>query len=313
MVNLEVIDKIYKQVKKMKNDGINAQYIPDLAKVNPNIFAISICMLDGTTYNFGDSEKEIGLESCSKVFNLALALKKYGTNTLQDKIGTYSSSYDFNSIVAANNIENHTINSFNNGGAIATVSLMYQKNQKNQKKFEKELHDNINDFAGRKLKTNEHLYESEMSTNDHNLSIVYLLKGYNRFYGEVIPCVEAYTKMCSLMVTSKDASIMAATLANKGQNPLTKKTIIDKKEEVHYILTHMLTNGMYTESEKWMTDIGLPAKSGVGGMIIIVVPGVMGIGIVSPPLNKAGNSYKGVVAAKMIAHQLNLNLYTTVL
>ena len=309
MVNLEVINKIYKQVKKMKNDGINAQYIPDLAKVNPKIFAISVCMLDGTTYNFGDSEKEIGLESCSKVFNLALALKKYGINTLQEKIGTYSSSYDFNSIVAANNIENHTINSFNNGGAMATVSLMYQKNQK---KFEKELHDNINDFAGRKLKVNEPLFQSEMSTNDHNLSLAYLLKGYNRFYGDVIPCVEAYTKMCSLMVTSKDASIMAATLANKGLNPFTKKNIIDK-DKVQYILTHMLTNGMYTESEKWMTDIGLPAKSGVGGMIIIVVPGVMGIGIVSPPLNKAGNSYKGTVAAKMIAEKLNLNLYNSVL
>ena len=105
---------------------------------------------------------------------------------------------------------------------------------------------------------------------------------------------------------------MAATLANKGQNPLTKKNIIDK-DKVQYILTHMLTNGMYTESEKWMTDIGLPAKSGVGGMIIIVVPGVMGIGIVSPPLNKAGNSYKGTVAAKMIAEKLNLNLYNSVL
>jgi glutaminase len=310
MINLEVINKIYKKVKKMKNGGENAQYIPHLAKVNQNIFAISICMLDGTTYNFGDSEKEVGLESCSKVFNLALALKKFGVNTLQEKIGTYSSSYDFNSIVAANNIENHTINSFNNGGAMATVSLMYQKNQK---KFEKELHDNINDFAGRKLKVDEQLFQSEMSTNDHNLSLAYLLKGYNRFYGDVMSCVEAYTKMCSLMVTSKDASIMAATLANNGQNPLTKKTIIDKKEEVQYILTHMLTNGMYTESEKWMTDIGLPAKSGVGGMIIIVVPGVMGIGIVSPPLNKAGNSYKGTVAAKMIAEKLNLNLYNSVL
>lgn len=309
MVNLEVINKIYKKVKKMKNGGENAQYIPDLANVNPNIFAISFCMLDGTTYHFGDSEKEIGLESCSKVFNLALALKKYGINTLQEKIGTYSSSYDFNSIVAANNIENHTINSFNNGGAMATVSLMYQKNQK---KFEKELHDNINDFAGRKLKVNDHLFKSEMSTNDHNLSLAYLLKGYNRFYGDVIPCVEAYTKMCSLMVTSKDASIMAATLANKGLNPLTRKNIIDK-DKVQYILTHMLTNGMYTESEKWMTDIGLPAKSGVGGMIIIVVPGVMGIGIVSPPLNKAGNSYKGTIAAKMIAEKLNLNLYNSVL
>ena len=307
MVNLSGIDVLFKRLKKTKNKGINAQYIPDLANVNPNIFAISICTMDGELHNYGDYEKEVGLESCSKVFNLALALKKYGTETLQEKIGTYSSSYEFNSVVAADTISNHTINSFNNGGAMATVSLLYNKNQK---KFEKELHDNINDFAGRKLRINEHLFKSEMSTNNHNLALAYLLKGYNRFYGEVIPCVEVYTKMCSLMVTSKDVAIMAATLSVGGTNPVTKKKVIDKNL-INYILTHMLTNGMYTESEKWMTEIGLPAKSGVGGVIMIIVPGIMGIGIVSPPLNKAGNSYLGTIAAKALADTFNFNVYNT--
>jgi glutaminase len=307
MVNLIGIDILFKKLKKIKNKGVNAQYIPDLAKVNPNLFAVSICTMDGTIHNYGDYEKEVGLESCSKVFNLALALKKYGTKTLEDKIGTYSSSYEFNSVVAADRISNHTINSFNNGGAMATVSLLYNKNQN---KFEKELHDNINEFAGRKLRINEHLFKSEMSTNDHNLSLAYLLKGYNRFYGEVIPCVEVYTKMCSLMVTSKDVAIMAGTLAARGTNPVTKKNIIDRKL-IQYIYTHMLTNGMYTESEKWMTEVGLPAKSGVGGVILMVVPGVMGIGIVSPPLNQAGNSYLGTLAAKAIADTVGLNIYNT--
>ena len=307
MVNINGIDVLFKKLKKMKNKGINAQYIPDLANVNPNIFAISICTTTGQIYNYGDYKKEVALESCSKVFNLALSLKKYGTETHQEKIGTFSSSYDFNSIVAADTISNHTINSFNNGGAMATVSLMYNKNQK---KFEKELHDNINDFAGRPLKINEHLYNSEMSTNDHNMALAFLLKGYNRFYGEVHPCVEVYTKMCSLMVTSKDVAIMAATLASGGKNPITEKNVIENSL-IHYILTHMLTNGMYTESEKWMTEIGLPAKSGVGGVILIVVPGVMGIGIVSPPLNKAGNSYLGTIAAKEIADTFNFNIYNT--
>jgi glutaminase len=308
MVNLTGIDDLFKRLKKTKNKGINAQYIPDLANVNPNIFAISICTMDGEVHNYGDYEKEVGLESCSKVFNLALALKKYGTETLLDKIGTYSSSYDFNSVVAADTISNHTINSFNNGGAMATVSLMYNKTQK---KFEKELHDNINDFAGRPLRVNEHLYNSEMSSNDHNMALAYLLKGYHRFYGEVLPCVQAYTKMCSLMVTSKDVAIMAATIANRGTNPVTKKPVIDKNL-IHYILTHMLTNGMYTESEKWMTEVGLPAKSGVGGVIMLIVPGIMGIGIVSPPLNKAGNSYLGTIAAKVLSDTFNFSIYNTI-
>ena len=151
-------------------------------------------------------------------------------------------------------------------------------------------------------------FQSELNNLDHNLAIGYLLKSYGRFYGDVIPTITAYTKQCSALVTSKDVAIMAATIANYGVNPKTNKKVIDKKF-IPYITHHMAANGMYGYSETWMTNIGMPAKSGVGGVILIVVPNVMGIGIISPPLDKFGNSAKGIITAQCIEDALHLGIY----
>ena len=273
------LEEIYKKIKKLKITGKNAEYIPELKKVNPNMLAISIYTVDGEQYNVGDHEKEVAMESVSKVFSLALALKTVGIANMSKMIGTEQTISVFDSITAIEDSPNRTINSFQNGGAMATTSIYYDKNQA---KFEKKIFDNMADFAGRKLTYSQKTFESEMTNLDHNLAIGYLLKSYGRFYGEVLPTINAYTKQCSTMATSQDIALMAATIANYGANPKTGKRVVDKKF-IPYILTHMASNGMYGYSETWMTYIGMPAKSGVGGAIMIVIPGEMGIAIISPP------------------------------
>jgi len=294
----EVITKIYNKVKPI-HSGKNADYIPELSKVNPKLYAISIYTIDGNSYNIGDYTTEFAIESCSKIFTLALALEKYGIKTLQTKIGELKAFDKFNSI---NEIleRKHTLNSFSNGGAMATTSLLYNKNKK---LFERSIVDNMNKFAGRKLKMDNNIYLSEISHVDHNLSIAYLLKSLNRFYGDVQETVEVYTRQCSVRTTTQDLAVMAATLANKGLNPKTNKQIIHPKY-IPYILKHMEDNGLYEESDDIIKTIGFPAKSGVSGSLLVVIPGVMGIGIYSPPLNKYGNSVKGIKTMKLISNYI---------
>ena len=295
----EDITKIYNKVKPM-HSGKNADYIPELKKVDPNLYAISIYTIDGYSYNIGDYTTEFAIESCSKIFTLALALEKYGIKTLQNKIGELKAFDKFNSI---NEIleRKHTLNSFSNGGAMATTSLLYEKNQK---KFERNIIDNMNKFAGRKLNMDNKIYLSEFSHVDHNLSIAYLLKSINRFYGDVQETVDVYTRQCSVRTTTQDLAIMAATLANKGLNPKTNKQVIHPKY-ISYILKHMEDNGLYEESDDMIQNIGFPSKSGVSGSLLVVIPGVMGIGIISPPLNQYGNSSKGIKTAKLLSKALD--------
>jgi glutaminase len=301
MITQADILKIYNKLKHTKG-GHNADYIPELSIVDSKLYAISVYTVDGETMNVGDCTHEFAIESCSKVFTLALALEKFGIPYLKKQIGAEKSKEAFNSICSVDRIQNHTINSFDNGGAIATTSLLYKTNTTKQK-YIKEIVENMSNFSGRQLHVNNKIYKSELLHDEHNLAIAYLLKSYNKFYGDIETCVDVYTRQCSVMVTSKDVAVMAATLANGGINPKTKQQII-KPQNVKYILDHMELNGLYNETEKYMSEIGIIAKSGVGGVLLLVVPGVMGIGIISPPLDKFGNSFKGIKTAKMISNLL---------
>lgn len=293
------IKKIYNKLKHTTG-GKNVDYIPELANVDPNLYAISIFTVDGAEFNIGDFKHKFAIESCSKIFTLALALKKYGKKMIKNKIGADTSDDVFNSICAVDKTANHTINSFYNGGAMATTSLLYTPNKD---KFIENIVDYMSDFCDKKLYVNQQIYKSEFSHAEHNLAIAYLLKSHNRFYADVNTCVDVYTKQCSVMVTTKNVALMAATLANNGINPITKKRLVSKTD-TDYIIEHMTLNGLYNETNNWNKEVNLPAKSGVSGLLLIVVPGVMGIGIVSPPLNKYGNSVKGIKTAKLISKLL---------
>jgi glutaminase len=297
MINKENIENIYNKIKSNKIEGKNADYIPELSKVDEKLYAISIYTVDGETYNFGDYTHKFAIESCSKVFTLALALEKYNVAYLKKMIGEKKSDGNFNSICSVGRIKNHTINSFDNGGAMATTSLLYQPDKK---KFIDSILDNMNDFACKKLSVNNKVYNSEISNSQHNLAIAHLLKSYNKFYGDIDTCLDVYTKQCSVMVTTEDVALMAATLANNGINPKSKKRLV-KPENVKYILNHMALDGIYNDNYSWLKKSGVYVKSGVGGIILLVIPGVMGIGIVSPPLNKFGNSTKGIQTSKKIS------------
>jgi len=300
----EDVEKIYNKVKQMKEKGKNADYIPDLKRANPNIYAISVCNVKGEIINFGDYDHAVGIESVSKVFTLALALNIHGIKTLINRIGRKKEVHKFNSMKDVVQLDNHTVNSFVNAGAMATTSLLYDEtksNDNNESEINKIILENMENFAARKLKVNEHLYLSEYKTSEHNKKLISKLVSFNRFYGDPETILKTYTKQCSVMVNSKDISIMAATIANNGINPITHKSLINK-EKTDYIIEHMYDHGLYNETPIWFEKTYFPAKSGVGGIIMIVIPGVMGIGIVSPPLNKYGNSYKGVETGKLLAN-----------
>jgi len=190
---------------------------------------------------------------------------------------------------------------------MATTSLLYQKNNK---AFKKSILDNMNDFASKRLSVGKDIYESESETNSINMSLAYLLKNNKRFYAPVIPTVDTYTYQCSVKVTSDDLARMASVFANGGVNPKTNKELLTKKQ-TEYILNNLLPEGLYEYSDEWIVKTGgdAYAKSGVGGGILIVIPGVCGIGIVSPRLDKHGNSKRGVSAGIKLARKLSKKLF----
>jgi glutaminase len=300
----EDIEKIYNTIRLKNNIGKNADYIPELKNVDSSIYAISICDVKGNIINVGDYNTKVAIESVSKVFTLILALNKHNIKKLLDKIGSSKQVGSFNSLDDVIKIQNHTINSFVNAGAIATTSLLYDKNKsdsENRKNIDKMIKKNMEDFAGEKTKLNNKLYMSELNTNESNRKLVMSLMKYGRFYGEVETIIESYTKQCSYMFSSKNIAVMAATIANYGVNPVTKKRLTSRKN-VEYVVEHMAHHGNYNQSSEWWEETYMPSKSGVGGVIMIVLPGVMGIAIVSPPLNKFGNSIWGLETAKMLAN-----------
>ena len=295
MTFYENIEKIYNKLKNTKG-GKNADYIKELSNVNPNLYAISIYTVDGEKFDIGDYKEEFSIQSCSKIFTLALALEKHGIKHLKENIHSNKSMESFDSICEVDK-QNHSINPFVNAGAMATTSLSY-KSDKVQ--FIKNIINIMDKFADKKLHINNKIYNSEKSNNNRNLAIAYLLKDYNNFYGDVEKTVDVYTKQCSVMVTSEDVALMAATLANGGINPKSKLRIISKKNS-NYIIDQMGISGLYNETNDWIKEVGFPGKSGVSGILLIVIPGIMGISIISPPLNKYGHSVKGIKTAKLIS------------
>ena len=294
----DLIEKTYQNVK-LNTRGKVASYIPQLALADPNIFGITFVSCDGTIYEVGDSKKEVPIESISKVFTLAMATNEFGSKVLDKKIGNEGSSLPFNSIVACVLSKTHTINPFVNQGAMATTSLFYNKNKE---VFRNKVLNNMDRFAGRKLKLDKKVYSSESKTNSTNMALGYILKSFNRFYGDVPKSIDVYTQQCSKLVSSRDLAIMAGVLAKGGIHPINKKRIISEKA-ANYVYRSMRGEGLYEYSDKWDTDVGcISAKSGVGGGILIVMKGIGGLAIVSPPLDKIGNSVRGIKAGTLLSN-----------
>ena len=303
--NIEkVLNDAYNKFKDVK-EGANADYIKELATVDPNIFGIALVTVDGQVYTSGDIQSMVSIQSVSKVFTMAKVIEEQGHQAVQDKIGVDATGEVFNSITAVERMRGKEINPLVNPGAIASSSLISGADSSAKWKNILQVH---SDFAGRQLGLNVPVYISEAGDNLRNQAIAHLLLAYGRMYFDPVEATDIYTKQCAINVSAKDAGIMAATLANGGVNPVTKKKVVSP-ETVMYTLPVMSTAGLYDDSGIWFYNSGVPAKSGVGGCLIAVVPGKFGIAVVSPPLDKAGNSVKGQYAIKYVIEQLKVNPY----
>jgi glutaminase len=303
--NIEkVLKEAYEKFKDVK-EGANADYIKELATVDPNIFGIALVTVDGQVYTAGDVQSMVSIQSVSKVFTMAKVIEEQGHQAVQDKIGVDATGEVFNSITAVERMRGKEINPLVNPGAIASTSLIAGVDSSAKWKNVLQVH---SDFAGRQLGLNVPVYISEAGDNLRNQAIAHLLLAYGRMYFDPVEATDIYTKQCAINVSAKDAGIMAATLANGGVNPVTKKKVVSP-ETVMYTLPVMSTAGLYDDSGIWFYNSGVPAKSGVGGCLIAVVPGKFGIAVVSPPLDKAGNSVKGQLAIKYVIEQLKANPY----
>lgn len=293
---------------KFKNDnrGKNADYIPYLAKVDSNLFGIAIVTTDNQVLTKGDVDYSFSIQSISKVYTLALAMEAMGADAVFAKIGSEPTGRPFNSPEAVVDMKTHSGNPLVNAGAIATTSLITGKDAD-------EKWNTILNFysraAGDKLSLIDEVYKSEAATNTGNKALSMLLAKYERIYSDPFESVDIYTKQCSVGVNATQLARMGATLANNGINPATGEQVI-KAEDVPYILSAITMAGLYDGSGGWAWHVGLPAKSGVGGGIVAVVPGKGAIAVFAPPLDEAGNSVKAQEVIEYVSHKLNYDLYS---
>ncbi|MBA7802336.1 glutaminase A [Citrobacter sp. C348] len=290
---------------KSNNDGKVADYIPALATYSPKNFAITIATVDGKIYQVGDVNKPFPMESLSKVFTMALAMEQHGPQVVLDKLGANATGMPFNSGLAVELTKGAPENPLVNAGAMSTVSLIEAKDKTDR--WNKIL-DNLNVWADAKLTVNEPVFKSEMDTNQHNQALAKLMESYNSFYGNTDEAVEIYTRQCSVDITVEQLAKMGAVLANKGKSPFNGKQLLNEKY-VPQVLAEMAIAGLYDGSGKWLYTVGLPAKSGVGGGMVAVVPGEYAIAVYSPPLDEAGNSVRAQKTIEYVAEATKANVF----
>lgn len=285
-------------------EGHVATYIPELAKANPDWFGICLVTASGNVYEVGDSQQSFTIQSISKPFVYGLALEDHGRSHVLAKVSTEPTGDAFNSI----SLEPGTgrpRNPMINAGAIATTSLVEGKSASTRLR---RLLDMLSLYAGRALTIDEQVYRSESETGHRNRAIGHMLRNFDILTSDPIPAVDLYFKQCSASVTVRDLGIMAATLANRGVNPVTGKQAI-RGEYVESVLSVMGSCGMYDYAGEWIYHIGMPAKRGVAGGIVAVLPGQLGIGVFSPPLDARGNSVRGIKVCDAISRHCDLHLF----
>jgi glutaminase len=301
----QVVKKAYDRFKDLK-EGENADYIPILATIPSELFAVVIVTRDGSVYSAGDADYAYSIQSVSKPFTAALVMQQLGgPEAVLEKIGVEPTGLPFNSKLAIELQEARSVNPMVNAGAIAAVSLVKAGSEKERWK---QVLGNLSGFAGESLTVIEEVYDSEYDTAFGNRGIANLLFNYERLYCEPEEALRVYTRQCSVGITTKQLAMMGATLANGGVNPKTGRKMLDP-QHVPELLAIMMTAGFYNESGWWAFTAGLPAKTGVGGGIVTVVPGRFAIAAFSPRLNAAGNSIRAMSAIRYIAGELGVGVF----
>jgi glutaminase len=294
--------------EKFKSDtsGKNADYIPFLAQVDSKMFGVAVVTTDNQVFSLGETKYAFSIQSISKVYTLALAMEELGADKVFERIGSEPTGRAFNSPIAVVDMPSHTANPLVNAGAIATTSLILGANE--NEKWEKIL-SFYGKAAGEKLTLIDEVYQSEAATNAGNKALSMLLAKYDRIYADPFQSVDIYTKQCSVGINVVQLARMGATHANNGDNPVTGEMVM-KSENVPYVLSSMMMAGLYDGSGGWAWKVGLPAKSGVGGGIVAVIPGKGAIAVFSPRLDDAGNSVKAQIVIEDVARNLDFNLFS---
>ena len=285
-----------------ETSGAVADYIPELGKADPDHFGISLATLDGHVYEVGDTRVPFTIQSISKPFVFALALDTLGATRVEGEIGVEPSGDPFNSIRL--NADNHPFNPMVNAGAIACSGLI--REAKGDGAFEY-IRQSLGRFAGRDLDIDEAVYASESATGDRNRAIGYLLRNSTVIRDDVGAVLDVYFRQCSVLVTARDIAIMAATLANRGTNPVTGEQVTTPYA-ISRTLSVMTSSGMYDYAGEWIYRVGIPAKSGVGGGILAALPARLGLGSYSPRLDRHGNSVRGIKVCEALSSHYDLHM-----
>ena len=299
----DFLAELHARVSEM-GGGKVADYIPELGKADPATFGIALATVDGEDYATGDSGHAFTIQSVSKPFMYGYALQHYGRDYVLRHVGVEPTGEAFNSIVL-DEVANRPFNPMVNAGAIAVAALMPGNS------LEERMATMINlfsDLAGRRLEIDEDVYRSELATGHRNRAIAYMMLNTGMIDGDPTETLDLYFRQCSIVVTSRDLAMMAATLANDGVNPVTGVKVI----EPHYVrdvLSVMNSCGMYNYAGQWSYEVGMPAKSGVSGCIMAVIPGQLGIGVYSPPLDAQGNSVRGIKVCQDISNEFELHAF----
>lgn len=299
-----LLEQLYQQYHPLSMGQV-ARYIPELAKADPDWFSICIATTDGQVFEVGDVDQRFTIQSTSKVFAYGMALEDCGREALICKVGVEPTGDPFNSIIRLDENSHRPDNPMVNAGAIATTSLIKGNS----------VTDRLNRilamfkrYIGHEVFVDAPTFLSERTTGDRNRALAYLMRHFGMIEGSIETALDLYFQQCSVMVTCHELALMGATLANRGVNPRTAQLAV-AAEYVQDILSVMYTCGMYNFAGEWAYRVGIPAKSGVSGNIMAVVPGKMGIAVFSPPLDDRGNSIRGIKVCEVLSQQLGLHVF----
>jgi glutaminase len=299
----KIIDGIYKKYRDI-DDGAVATYIPELGKANPKDFGICLATVEGQVYTAGDWDKEFTIQSMCKPFAFQLALEQHGTEKTLKHVGVEPSGEAFNSI-ELDPKSGRPFNPMVNAGAIAVASLIKQSPvEAGVDAFV----ETMGKAAGRKLRIDQSVFASETATGHRNRAIAYLLLNAGIIDEEVPQSLHQYFAQCSMLVNCKDLAMMAATLGNIGNHPVTNERVFDF-QLIKHVMAVMFSCGLYDYAGNWAFEVGLPAKSGVSGGIFGVVNRQLGISVYSPKLDAQGNSVRGILACRELASHFGLHAF----
>lgn len=287
------------------HEGSVASYIPELAKADPNWFAICVVPLNGPIYEVGDASQLFTIQSISKVFVYGLALEDHGREGVLSRVGVEPTGDPFNSIIRLDENSKRPDNPMVNAGAIATTNLIKGCGPTDRLN---RLLAMVSRYVGREVFVDISVFMSERTTGHRNRAMAHLMRNFGMIDDRIDEALDLYFQQCSVLVNCRDLAVMAATLANKGVNPLTGERAV-ATGFVRNILSVMYTCGMYNFAGEWAYRVGLPAKSGVSGGIIGVVPNQAGIAVFSPPLDRHGNSVRGLGVFEELSQRFGLHLF----